>query len=143
MLDGLYLEDGAGLMPEERRATLPNGRLSERLAVVETKVEGLKDDTSVIRSNIHGVNNILQQIIAMEQRCETRLAQLLELTKDLPTIAATTLSFSNMKEEIEGMIKERQERKGAWKAVALIGSALVGAAVVGAATASWYFGHVR
>ncbi len=115
----------------------------ERLAVVETKVDALGDDTKIIRSNMHGINADLQKIFIMEQRCESSLTQLLSLTKDLPTITATALSFTIMKDEIEVMIDERQQRKGAWKAIVRSGAALVGAATIGGVIASIIFGHIH
>jgi hypothetical protein len=143
MFDGVVIgcepmrSDGSQDMTDPRTVIAQ----SERLAVVETKVEGLKEDTGVIRSNIHVVNNVLQQIISMEQRCETKLSELIALTKDLPTIARTANSFSEMKDEIEAMIDERQQRQGAWRAIVRMGAALVGAASIGACAAAWYYGH--
>ncbi len=142
MLEAPY-DDGGILMPEEEYAPERRVMQSERLAIVETKVEGLKDDTGVIRSNIHAINEALQKVFILEERCERSLSQLLEITRDLPTIAASAQSFHTVKAQIENLVHESDQKKGAWRAVVMLASALVGAATVGGVIVAAMFGHLH
>lgn len=134
-----------GEMPENGHGELPDIRTAfaqgERLAKVETKIEGIEDATAVIRSHLHELKNEVQKIFVLEERCERSLVEIRDLTKDLPTIAASARSFADMRSEISAVIVERQKQEGAWKAIVGMGAALVGAFTVGGIGASifWHF----
>lgn len=86
--------------------------MAERVAVLETKTNSLKEDTSVIRSNIHGINNEMQKFVAAEQRCADNLGKILEAIKDLPMVIAAVATFTDMRPELREMMKEREQRRG-------------------------------
>lgn len=135
--------DGQTTVSEGSRTTVA---AAERLAVVETKIHGIERDTGVIRSAIHDINNRMTEFVAAERRCGESLSQLLGLTQDLPTIAINARSFADMKGQIEGVIKERERRQGAWRALILVGSALMGAVTIGGSIVGgvlWLLGHGR
>ncbi len=115
----------------------------ERLAVVETKVDSLSDDTKVIRSMQHGINENLQKIFIMEQNCERSLVELKTLTRDLPTIAAATAAFTQIKDEIAAVLVERQRRRGAIKVIMALGAALVGLASIIGVGINYLFGRIH
>jgi len=60
--------------------------MAERVAILETRVGSLKEDTVSIRTNIHGINNEMQKFVAAEMRCVDHLGKILEAIKDLPVI---------------------------------------------------------
>lgn len=104
-------------MPEDgREIAAPDGRtivaLSERVAVIETQQKALKEDTGVIRSSIHGINNEMQKFVQAEQRCVDALAQISQQTKELPSIAMATSAFLEMRADIKSVIDDRQQRIG-------------------------------
>lgn len=120
--------------------------LGERVAIVETQQRALKDDTGIIRSSIHAINQDLQKVFITTQRTETQLAQLLGMTADLPSIAETTRKFADMKSDIDGVIARAQQSRGALRALAIVGSALMGAVTIGAGIATTFFylfGHLK
>lgn len=102
--------------------------LSERVAVVETKVGALKEDTGVIRHNIHEINNRMTEFVALETKCANALNDLL-----------------GMKPIMDQLLGQVQQGKGAWKAIGIVGTALMGAVSIGAVIASgiWWLLHVR
>ncbi len=59
------------------------------------------------------------------------MSSLQRITQDLPTIAAMAVSFGQMREQLQEVIDEQQRRKGAWKAVLLMGTMLMGAVTLG------------
>ncbi len=117
-----------------------NGRsqvvMHERIAVIEEQLRQVKEDGKVVRSTLHEVNNNMQLFTAAERECGKALLQLVELTKDLPTIAATTREFGEMKVKMQEVIDEQLRRKGAWGAYMMLGSMIMGAAVVGGGLAT-------
>lgn len=137
-------------MPEANGSPITDPRtisaLGERVAVVETKVTLLKEDTGVIRTTLHAVNNEMQRFVMVEQQCSNSLAQLVSLTKELPAIADYARDFINIRPALIAMIEEHQQRKGAWGAVVIAGSVIVGCATIGGGIASlvlWLFGRIH
>jgi hypothetical protein len=114
--------------------------LSERVAVVETKVGGLKDDTTVIRNTLHGVNNEMSRFVAVEERCA---AALLTLTGQM---ADHTKQISDLASQVRDMALLKAKGEGAWFAVAKL-ALIMGAVFTGMAAAVsivwWVFQHVR
>lgn len=86
--------------------------MAERVAVLETRVGSLKEDTSSIRSNIHGINNEMQRFVAAEMRCAENLAKILEGIKDLPIVVAAVATFTDMRPELRALMAEREQRAG-------------------------------
>lgn len=105
--------------------------LAERLTRVETQQQSLVADTTVIRSTMHKINNDLQIAFGSNARREEILNQLLNLTKDLPAIASSAQSFTEMKVKLNDMLDTQQRRRGERGAVMLMGSLLVGAVSIG------------
>ena len=121
-------EDGSAQPPafSDPRTT---AAMAERVAVLETKTNSLKEDTSVIRSNIHGINNEMQKFVAAEMRCADNLAKILEAIKDLPLIVAAVATFTEMRPELRSVMKDHEQRIG----IAAFGKKF--AMIVGAAAA--------
>jgi predicted component of type VI protein secretion system len=86
--------------------------MAERVAVLETKTNSLKEDTSVIRANIHGINNEMQKFVAAEMRCVEHLAKILEAIKDMPMLIGAVAAFTEMRPELREVIKDREQRRG-------------------------------
>lgn len=114
--------------------------LSERLAVVETKVGGLKDDTTVIRNNMAGVNHEMIRFVAIEERCAAALAtlssQMTEHTKQITDLAR----------QFTDMALLRAKGEGAWFAVGKLALILgtVGTGMAAAVSIVWWvFQHVK
>lgn len=103
-------EDGSALPPAADPRT--TAAMAERVAVLETKTNSLKEDTSVIRANIHGINNEMQKFVAAEQRCVDHLGKILEATKDLPLVVAAVATFTEMRPELRTLMAEREQRAG-------------------------------
>lgn len=136
--------DGIERVASEGSRTLV--ALSERVAVVETKVGALKEDTGVIRSTMHSINNEMQRFVSVEQQCAAALNQLVALTKDLPTIAEHARDFVAMRSGLTSVIEEHHQRRGAWAAAATTGSVVLGSITVGGAIVGmvlWLMGHVH
>jgi len=83
--------------------------MGERVAVVETQ---LREALPVIRTNIHGINNELQKVVAQGERCDRNLELILGKLSDLPTIAQASATFTSMQPELREVIKEREQRLG-------------------------------
>ena len=128
-------------MPEYDDGLRPNGRsqvvLHERIATIEEQLRAVKEDGRVVRSTLHDVNNNMQLFVAAEKECGKALLQLVELTKDLPTVAAHARDFAEMKVRIQDVIDEQHRRRGAWGAYIGLGTMIIGAATVGAAIATF------
>lgn len=108
-------DEGSALPTDSRSAVA----LSERVAVIETQQHALKEDTGVIRSSIHSINNEqqkvvgeMQKFVAAEQRCADNLAQINEKLKDLPSIIQMAAAFSEMRGELHDVIDDRKQRQG-------------------------------
>ena len=86
--------------------------MAERVAVLETRVGALKEDTSSIRSNIHGINNEMQKFVAAEMRCVDHLGKILEAIKDLPILIAAVTAFNEMRPQLQQVFEERAQRAG-------------------------------
>ena len=86
--------------------------MAERVAVLETRVGSLKEDTASIRSNIHGINNEMQKFVAAEMRCVEHLGKILDAIKDLPTIIGAVAAFNEMRPELRQVFEERSQRAG-------------------------------
>lgn len=134
-------------MPEDGSATPPDARtivsIAERVAVLETQTKGLMADTAIIRSLQHEISNELQKLIGMGERRDERLAQIVTLTQDLPTIAASARDFAQMHASINDVLDDRQRRKGERGAFMLMGTLLAGSVAIGgslATAAMWLVG---
>jgi len=123
--------------------------MAERVAVLETKTNALKEDTSAIRFNLHGISNKMQEFVAAEMRCADNLAKIVEAIRDLPMIAAAMASFNEMRPELRDVFNERQRQEGLsafGKRFAMIVAAAAGlvAAVGGIAGGLvWLSQHLR
>jgi len=104
--------------------------LAERVAIVETKVGNLKDDTGVIRSTLHDVNNRMTEFVAAEIRCGDSLT-------------AIRSEFSGLRADLNLLLAADQQGKGAWRAIGIVWTGLAGAMGAGAALASalWWLLH--
>jgi hypothetical protein len=99
---------------------------AERLARVETRVEGLKEDTGKIRESIHAVNGEMQKFVFAEQRCVEALTRISEQTRDLPHLAQAMIAFTEMRPKLTGLIETDAKRTGAWGLVLMAGASAVG-----------------
>ena len=95
--------------PAERRNDRTLSAMGERVAVVETQ---LREALPVIRTNIHGINNELQKVVAQGERCDRNLELILGKLGDLPTIAAATATFVAMQPDLREVLKEREQSLG-------------------------------
>jgi len=86
--------------------------MAERVAVLETRVGALKEDTSSIRTSIHGVNNRMQEFVAAEMRCVDHLAKILDAIKDMPVLVASVTAFNEIRPELRAVFEERSQRAG-------------------------------
>lgn len=100
--------------------------MGERVAVVETQ---LREALPVIRSNIHGINNELQKVVAQGERCDRNLELILAKLGDLPTIALSASTFTAIHPELRALLKEREQSLG----LAAFGRRLARIAVAGSA----------
>lgn len=100
-------------VPSEGSRTLV--AVSERVAVVETKIGGLKEDTVTIRAHIHEINNRMTEFVAAEIRCADALTSLL-----------------GMKPIVDQLLAHSQRGSGTWRALTIVGAALMGAVSTGA-----------
>jgi len=125
--------DDDGIHPNSRSQVV----LHERIATIEEQLRSVKEDGRVVRSTLHDVNNNMQLFVAAEKECGKALLQLVELTKDLPTVAAHARDFAEMKVRIQDVIDEQHRRRGAWGAYIGLGTMIIGAATVGAAIATF------
>ncbi len=113
--------------------------LAERVAVVETKIGALKEDTAVIRSTQHDTHNRMQEFVAAEQMCAQNLGRLIEAQ------TTTNAQLSKLAATVEGLTLVRAQVEGGWKATVrfstLIAAVLSGfVAVVGGVM--WAMGHL-
>lgn len=92
-----------GPVPDSRTTIV----LSERLAVVETKVGGLKEDTAVIRNSMHSINNEMSRFVAVEERCAAALTllsgQMTEHTKQISELSARLTEIALLRAKGEGV----------------------------------------
>lgn len=103
-------------------------RMSERVAAIEARVAveiaNLKEDTKVIRSAIHEINNNSQQTLAAEVQCASALKSLDERQKE------HVAELQTIKGLVETLQADRTRLDGAWWALgklAVIGSFLAAA----------------
>lgn len=113
--------------------------LAERVAIVETKVGALKEDTGIIRATQHATNNEMQRFVAAEQLCAANLARLIDAQ------GITNRQISELTSAVDTLTAARHHLDGAWSAVSrmavLIGSVLAGSAAV-IAGIMWALGHL-
>lgn len=141
-------------MPDSERE-IPDRAISamgERVAIVETKLGSLKEDTAIIRSALHSVNNEMQKFVGLEAQCVAHLSAIRELTAHLPDLVTKLVglegkvaSFDDLKPRISTLIEENISRKGGWKVVVMICTASMGAVtMIGmiAAGVIWMLGKV-
>lgn len=91
-------------------------RMGERVASLEAKHEALKDDTQVIRLNIHQINNELQKIVVANERNRQSLQHLTHqvglLVTAAPAIASAVATFEGMRADLKAVIDHRQRGEG-------------------------------
>jgi len=115
-------------MPDEDNEVQvrPNGRtvvaLAERLAVVETKVDGLKEDSVVIRATHHEINNRMQEFVAAEKLCAANLGTLISAQ------STTNSQIAKLTTTVEELLLVKARVEGGWKAIVKVG-AFAGAVV--------------
>lgn len=126
------MTDGDGELPAphetpiDARTVIAHG---ERLAVVETKLNGVQADTGVIRATIHDINNRMTEFVAAEILCGQHLAGLLNTTKDIPELVKSVAALTATKPELDRVISESQQRLGIMafgKRLAMIAVAFAG-----------------
>lgn len=86
--------------------------MAERVAVVETRMSALKEDTTTIRASLHSVNNEMQRFVSAEMQCADKLAKILDAIKDLPLVVAAVATFTDMRPELRALMAEREQRAG-------------------------------
>ncbi len=142
-------------MADGDREPMPDRAISamgERVAVVETKLGSLKDDTAIIRAALHAVNGEMQKFVGLEAQCVAHLGAIREQTAHLPEIVSKMVglegkvaSFEQLQPRISTLIDESLYRKGGWKVVVMVCTASMGAVtmigMVGAGII-WFLGKV-
>jgi hypothetical protein len=123
-------------MPIETDNPVPdrdNTGMVERLVRAEMKIEGLREDTRVIRENIHGIRNEMQGFVAAEMQCQHALN-------------AINTTLTDWKPLIQSMVADQGERKGVrvtWGHIGVIGTILAtGATAIIAALALLLQWHI-
>ncbi len=119
--------------------------MGERVAVVETKLGALKDDTAIIRAALHSVNGEMQKIVGSEERREAAIKAIAAQTAHLPELMLKVQSFDELKPRLTALIDESLYRKGGWKVVVMVCTASMGAVtMIGmiAAGIIWFLGKV-
>lgn len=111
-------------LPHDDRSVVAMG---ERVARVETKIEGIEKDTSVIRQAIHGINGEMQKFVQAEQRCVDGLLAVQSQTAHLPELAFAMKEFTALQPRIVSLLEAEHRRVGAWKSWVVFGSAVAGA----------------
>lgn len=104
--------------------------LGERVAVVETKLNGLKEDTSVMRNAIHGIHGEMQKYAIQEERCVAALTQIASQTAGLPGFIA---EFNERKPLIDALVAKDTKKQGAWASWVMTGSIVIALVTVAAA----------
>jgi hypothetical protein len=126
-------------MPDTEAAGRTLGAMAERMAVVETKVGTLKEDTGVIRNNIHVINNELQMVRAAETRC----ADALEAIQGM--MLARSVQVDKIEANVDALMIAKGTAEGAWAATVKIFaaiSAMIGIVGLLAAGGAWALGHL-
>ncbi len=112
--------------------------LAERVAIVETKIGALKDDTQVIRATHHEINNRMQEFVAAERLCASNLGTL------VATQATVTAQIAELTEAVQSLAITKAQVEGAWKATvrfATLIAALISAIAVLAGGLIWAIQH--
>ncbi len=137
----------------EPKVTAPDARtvnaMGERVAILETRIAALKEDTTTIRAGMHGMNNEMQKFVAAETQCVNKLAQILDALKDLPLILASIAAFNEMRPDLRVVLTEREQRAGLtafgkrFSMIVVAGAALV--AILGGIAGGlvWLTQHLR
>lgn len=113
--------------------------LSERVAVVETKVSALKEDTVAIRQVMHQINQEMQRSVAVELRCAQALEALQAEAIDRKT------QMERMHATIDTLSTAKHMAEGAWGATVRISAAIVASISILSAIgggAAWALGHL-
>lgn len=119
--------------------------MGERVVRVETKIESIEKDTTVIRHTMHDFAGKMQQFVSLEAQCVAHLSAIREMTAHLPEIVAKVQSFDDLKPRLTMLMDEHFARKGGWRAMILVGTATMGAVtMIGtiAAGVIWFLGKV-
>lgn len=103
------MDEGNEVPLQEDTGSRTISAIGERVAVVETTI---REALPVIRSNIHGINNELQKVVAQGERCDRTLELILGKLSDLPTIALSAQAFAAMHPELREVLKEREQSLG-------------------------------
>lgn len=95
-------------------------RVGERVARVETRIEGVEKDTSIIRATLHCVNGELQKIVGREERREATLKVIADQTSSLPELMIKVRLIDELRPQLQVVIDENKTRKGATRAIAIL-----------------------
>lgn len=107
-------------MSDNGKQTIPNNRTiestGERVAIVETKLAAVKEDTATLRKSMHDVFGEMQKFVAAETKCADHLAEIKNSLKDLPALASAVSAFTEMRPDLRTLVAEREQRLGiaAW-----------------------------
>lgn len=96
--------------------------IGERVARVETRIEGVERDTSIIRATLHSVNGELQKIVGKEERREVTLKTIADQTASLPELMIKVRLIDELRPQLQIIIDESKTRKGAVRAIAILGA---------------------
>lgn len=113
--------------------------MGERVARVETKIEGVERDTGIIRAAIHEINNEMQKFVGLEAQCVAHLAQILEDGK------RRDLVLSEIVGKVHALSDESFTRKGGWRAATRIATAIMALITMSGTIAAgiiWFLGKV-
>jgi len=113
--------------------------LAERMAVVETKIGTLKEDTAVIRSTQHDTNNRMQEFVAAERMCASNLASL------ITSQTTTNTQLQQLAATVRELTLVRAEAEGGWRMTVRFGTLIAAGFSAFAALAAgvaWALGHL-
>jgi len=89
-------------------------RMGERVAALEVRADGLKEDTAHIRASVHEIKNEQQKAVAAEIACAKALGA---LEQHVATLTA----------QVAALMATHQQGTGAWRTLGRIGLFTVGA----------------
>lgn len=96
-------------------------RMGERVAALEVRADGLKEDTAHIRASMHDIKNEQQKAVVAELACAKALAGLEQKVGMLAT------QVSDFAEKVGVITAHHQQGTGAWRTLGRIGLFIVGA----------------
>ena len=95
-------------------------RMGERVAALEVRADGLKEDTTHIRSTIHEIKNEQQKAVAAELACAKSLAALEQ------NVSGLTRQMSDFALKMADLMAHHQQGTGAWRTMGRIGLVIGG-----------------